>query len=91
MRRFAQTQIRAKGNSPQQSDCLSLIWGNHQNLDKKIEGLAYIVGCRSDYCDNLILRSPVVKNKTFDGIIPLFSVLCLYMSRLDVGSQPLIE
>ena len=42
------------------------------DLDKKIEGLAYIVGCRSDYRDNLIRRSLVVKNKTFDGIFEFY-------------------
>ena len=32
----------------------------------------YIVGCRSDYCDNLILSSPVVRNKTFDGVLKFY-------------------
>ena len=34
--------------------------------------VAYIVGCRSDYRDNLILSSPVVRNKTFDGVLKFY-------------------
>ena len=32
----------------------------------------YIVGCRSDYRDNLILSSPVIRNKTFDGALKFY-------------------
>ena len=32
----------------------------------------YIVGCHSDYRDNLILSSPVVRNKTFDGVLKFY-------------------
>ena len=32
----------------------------------------YIVGCRSDCRDNLILRSPVERNKTFDGVFEFY-------------------
>ena len=41
-----------------------------------VRTVVYIVGCRSDYRDNLILRSPVERNKTFDGV---FEVLLLLM------------
>ena len=34
--------------------------------------MVYIVSCRSEYRDNLILSSPVIRNKTFDGILKFY-------------------
>ena len=43
----------------------------------------YIVGCRSDYRDNLILSFPVVRNKTFDGVVKFYYYCKLgYINRV---------
>ena len=66
--------------------------------------LAYIVGCRSDYRDNLILCSPVIRNKTFDGVLKFYyycklghiiihfvKMVFSHNSRVDVFTSPMSE
>ena len=68
----------------------------------EVDYLLYIVGCRSDSRDNLILISPVVRNKTFDGVLKFYYYckpeyiiihfvkrIFLHNSRVDVFTSPL--
>ena len=54
--------------------------------------LAYIVSCRSDYRDNLILEYPVGRNKTFDGVFEFYyyfslEYIIIHFVKIEVFTQ----